>query len=105
VSTLDRKHSWTFLSNHAQVLLCIARDPEVRFRDIAQSVGITERAAQRIVSDLIVDGYVDRTKVGRRNHYRLHSDTKMRHVAQAGLKIAELLDAFQLPPKDATDPA
>jgi DNA-binding MarR family transcriptional regulator len=100
VSSPDRTHTWTFLSNHAQVLLCIARDPEVRMRDIAQMVGITERAAQRIVSDLIVDGYVDRTKVGRRNHYRLHSDAKMRHVAQAGLGISELLNAFLPSPKD-----
>lgn len=104
MSTPDKNHTWTFLSNHAQVLLCIARDPEVRIRDIAQMVGITERAAQRIVSDLIVDGYVDRTKVGRRNHYGLHGDVKMRHVAQAGLAISELLNAFQLPPTDSAAP-
>jgi DNA-binding IclR family transcriptional regulator len=102
MSSPDKTHTWTFLSNHAQVLLCIARDPQVRIREIAQAVGITERAAQQIVSDLVVDGYVDRTKVGRRNHYRLHSEAKMRHVAQAGLGISELLNAFQPPaPVDA----
>ena len=56
VSSPDQTHTWTFLSNHAQALLCIARDPEVRIRDIAQVVGITERAAQRIVADLIAAG-------------------------------------------------
>jgi DNA-binding MarR family transcriptional regulator len=60
-------HTWRFLSNHTQVLLCIARDLEIRVRDISQMVGITERAAQRIVADLIDAGYVDREKVGRRN--------------------------------------
>jgi predicted ArsR family transcriptional regulator len=94
VSSPGQTHTWTFLSNHAQALLCIARDREVRIRDIAQVVGITERAAQRIVADLIADGYVDRAKVGRRNHYRLNSDVKMRHAAQADLRISELLDAF-----------
>jgi DNA-binding MarR family transcriptional regulator len=94
VSSPDRTHTWTFLSNHAQALLCIARDPEVRIRDIAQVVGITERAAQRIVADLIATEYVDRERIGRRNHYRLNSDVKMRHAAQADLRISELLDAF-----------
>jgi hypothetical protein len=66
-------------------------------------VGITERAAQRIVSDLIASGYVDRSKVGRRNHYRLHSDVKMRHAAQADHGIGELVDTFQLPPEPRPD--
>ena len=94
VSSPDQTHTWTFLSNHAQALLCIARDPEVRIRDIAQVVGITERATQRIVAELIAAGYVDRERIGRRNHYRLNSDVKMRHAAQAELRISELLDAF-----------
>jgi len=92
--------TWTFLSNHAQALLCIARDPEVRIRDIAQMVGITERAAHRIVSDLINAGYVDRNKVGRRNRYRLYNDVKMRHAAQADHGIGALLETFHLPQED-----
>jgi DNA-binding IclR family transcriptional regulator len=92
--------TWTFLSNHAQALLCIARDPEVRIRDIAQMVGVTERAAHRIVSDLINAGYVDRNKVGRRNRYRLYNDVKMRHAAQADHGIGALLETFQLPQED-----
>ena len=97
MSSTDQMHSWTFLSNHAQVLLCIARDPEMRIRDIAPAVGITERAAQRILVDLDEAGYIDRHKVGRRNHYRLNSQVRMRHVAQADYEISELLNAFQLP--------
>ena len=97
MSSSDGGHTWRFLSNHTQVLLCIARDPEIRVRDIAQMVGITERAAQRIVADLIETGYVSREKVGRRNRYHLNSDTKMRHAAQDGHEIGELLQLLALP--------
>ena len=90
-------HSWTFLSNHTQVLFCIARDPTLRFRDIAQMVGITERATQRIVADLIEAGYVEREKVGRRNRYHLNMDIKMRHAAQADHEIGELLRLLEMP--------
>ena len=83
--------SWRFLSNHTQVLLCLQRDPNARIRDIAQRVGITERAAQRIVADLIETGYVESERVGRRNHYRINADTAMRHPAQEGHEIGELL--------------
>ena len=91
MSSRDGNHTWRFLSNHTQVLLCIARDPEIRVRDIAQMVGITERATQRIVSDLIDAGYVDREKIGRRNRYHLNAEAKMRHAAQANHEIGELL--------------
>ena len=87
---------WRFLSNHTQVLLCLRRDPDARFRDIAQMVGITERAAQRIVSDLIDSGYVERERVGRRNHYRVNPGTAMRHPAQDGHDIGELLQLLKL---------
>ena len=65
---------WTFLSHHAQVLLCISRDPDARLREIAAAVGITERAVQAIVNDLVTEGYVERTRVGRRNHYAINTD-------------------------------
>ena len=97
MSSTEGGHSWTFLSNHAQVLLCVARDPDMRLRDIAQSVAITERAAQRIVSDLVEAGYIERERVGRRSHYRLNGEVRMRHVAQADYEINELLKAFPLP--------
>jgi len=96
MSSLDGEKSWRFLSNHTQVLLCIERDPDVRFRDIAQMVGITERAAQRIVADLIESGYVESDRIGRRNHYRVNTDIAMRHPAQEGHDIGELLRLLRL---------
>jgi predicted transcriptional regulator len=94
-STADANRSWRFLSNHTQVLLCLQRDPNARFRDIAERVGITERAAQRIVADLIDSGYVESERVGRRNRYRINTDTAMRHPAQEGHEIGELLKLLQ----------
>jgi predicted transcriptional regulator len=104
MSSGDGNHSWRFLSNHTQVLLCIARDPDVRFRDIAQMVGITERAAQRLVGDLIDAGYVEREKIGRRNRYHLNTEVKMRHSAQANHEIGELLHLSELPADSETRP-
>jgi DNA-binding MarR family transcriptional regulator len=95
MSSVDGNKPWTFVTSHTQVLLCIAQDPEARLREIADQVGITERAAQRIVADLIEAGYVDRTRVGRRNHYRINPTAAMRHELQRGLKIGSLLDLLQ----------
>jgi len=92
----DNNKTWRFLSNHTQVLLCLHRDPDARFRDIAQNVGITERAAQRIVADLIESGYVESERAGRRNHYSIKTDAAMRHQAQHGHEIGELLQLLQL---------
>jgi predicted ArsR family transcriptional regulator len=83
-----------FLSNHAHVLLCIARDPDSRTRDIAEHVGITERAAQRIVAELIADGYLERTKVGRRNHYEINRHGHLRSTAFKDFEIGPLLDVL-----------
>ena len=88
-------HRWRFLTNHSQVLLCLARDPEVRLRDVAETVGITERAAQRILADLVGDGFVTRQRVGRRNRYLVNRDREMRHPAQTGHNIGSLLDLLQ----------
>src|SRR4051812_8436685 len=92
----DNNKTWRFLSNHTQVLLCLNRDPDARFRDIAQTVGITERAAQRIVADLIESGYVESERIGRRNHYRVNPKIPMRHPAQDGHDIGELLRLLEL---------
>ncbi|HWQ01274.1 MAG TPA: winged helix-turn-helix domain-containing protein [Gaiellaceae bacterium] len=105
MSSTENEHTWRFLSNHTQVLLCISRDPNMRFRDIAQIVGITERATQRIVADLIDAGYIDRERVGRRNRYHLNTDIKMRHAAQADHEIGELLNLFELPAGGDSRPA
>jgi DNA-binding MarR family transcriptional regulator len=93
---------WTFVTNHTRLLLCIAQNPDVRLRDVADSVGITERAAQRILADLVEAGYVERRRVGRRNRYTLNRDREMRHEAQLGHEIGELLDLLAL---DAPDRA
>ena len=82
---------WTFLTNHAHVLLCIARDPEVRLRDVAARVGITERAVQRIVTDLEAGGYLTVSKEGRRNRYRLHSELPLRHPLERHHTVEALL--------------
>lgn len=85
---------WTFLTNHARVLLEIARDPQVRLRDVAATAGITERAAQAIVADLEAAGYVTRTRVGRRNRYTIDPKRRFRHPAEADLNIEGLLALF-----------
>ncbi len=91
----DGTTHWTFLTNHAQVLLCIANDPDIRLRDVADTVGITERAAQRIVVDLAESGFLERERRGRRNRYLIHAETEMRHPAQEGYEIGELLDLLR----------
>ncbi len=82
---------WTFLTNHAHVLLCIAADPGVRLRDVAEKVGITERAAQRIVADLVEAGYLTRTRVGRRNQYELHPELPLRHPVEHAKEVGDLV--------------
>ena len=82
---------WTFLSNHAHVLLLIAKDPEIRLRDVANRVGITERAVQRIVADLEADRYLERERQGRRNRYKVHPDLPLRHPIEAHRRIANLI--------------
>jgi DNA-binding IclR family transcriptional regulator len=88
--------SWTFLTNHAQVLLAIAQNPDIRLRDVAHQVGITERAAQRIVVDLVDAGYVERRRIGRRNHYIINPRVEMRHAAQEGHPVGLLLNLLQV---------
>ncbi|MFO0880939.1 MAG: helix-turn-helix domain-containing protein [Gemmataceae bacterium] len=90
---------WTFLSNHAHVLLVIARDPEIRLRDVADQVGITERAVQRIVAELEDGRFLTRVRSGRRNRYRLHPDMPLRHPIEQHRTIAELM-ALVLSPDD-----
>ena len=88
----DRPQSrWTFLTNHTHVLVCIARDPDVRLRDVAQLVGITERAAQGIVGDLVDAGYVSRTRVGRRNRYSIDDALPLRHALEQDQLVGRLL--------------
>ena len=88
---------WTFLSNHGHVLICLARDPEARLRDVALAVGITERAVQKIVSDLEEAGVVERVRDGRRNRYLLFLDKPLRHPIEAHRSIGALLTTILNP--------
>lgn len=82
---------WTFLSNHAHVLICLADDPELRVRDIAEMVGITERAAHRIIFELEEENYIEKNKIGRRNSYKLNSDMPLRHPIESHKTIKSLI--------------
>lgn len=83
--------SWTFLTNHAQVLIAISRDSELRQRDIAYSVGITVGAVQRIIHDLESAGYIESERIGRRNHYRVHMNQPLRHPLESKHTVADLI--------------
>lgn len=83
---------WTFFTNHAHVLVCIARDPQTRVRDLAEAVGITERAAHRIVAELVEKGYLDRIRDGRRNRYRVRREMPLRHPVEQPHHVGEILD-------------
>ena len=85
---------WTFLTNHSHVLICLARDPELRLRDIADLVGISDRAVFTIIGDLEAAGFVERRKVGRRNRYEVHPRKPMRHAVESGHTVDELLDVM-----------
>ena len=82
---------WTFMTNHAQVLICVARQPDITLRSIAECVGITERAAHRIVCDLAGGGYLTRTRVGRRNVYKVHPHAPLRHPLGSEHQVGDLL--------------
>jgi MarR family len=84
--------SWTFLSNHAHVLITIAAEPELRMRDVALRVGITERAVQRIVAELEQGGYLTITREGRRNRYAVNPDLPLRHPVEAHRTIGHLIE-------------
>ncbi len=84
-------HKWTFLTNHSHVLILLHTNPELVLRQVAIQVGITERAVQRIVQDLEADSYIERERVGRRNHYRVNLDAPLRHPIESHRKIGDLL--------------
>ncbi|MGD9903491.1 MAG: helix-turn-helix transcriptional regulator [Vicinamibacterales bacterium] len=85
-------HRWTFLTNHGHVLLCLARAPELRLREVAALVGVTERAVQRIVADLEEAGYLTRRKHGRQNEYEINGEQPLRHPIEAHQKVQAILD-------------
>jgi DNA-binding MarR family transcriptional regulator len=83
--------TWSFLTNHARVLICIAEDPGIRLREIGETVGITERAAHRIVGELVDAGYVSRRRVGRRNQYIVRSDLPLPDSPARNRRVGDLL--------------
>ena len=85
------KPAWTFLTNHSHVLVCLAGDPTMRMRDVAERVGITERAVQRIVGDLEEGGVLERIREGRQNRYVVHASLPLRHPVEAHRTVGDLL--------------
>ena len=95
VEPQHERPGWTFLTNHAHVLIAIQRNPEVRQRDISNAVGITIGAVQRIIHDLEAAGYITRTKVGRRNHYEVNPEMPLRHPLESDHTVAELFTTLE----------
>jgi MarR family len=99
----DHTPGWSFLTNHARVLLSIAQDPGIRLREIGASVGITERAAHRIVSELAASGYISRRREGRRSHYTIQSNMPLPDSLARGKRVSHLLTVLATqPPSRAT---
>jgi DNA-binding Lrp family transcriptional regulator len=92
--TDNNTRTWTFLTNHARVLILIAEAPGIRLRDVADQVGITERAAQRLVAELEAAGYLTHETVGRRNQYELRPNAHLRHPLENDVEVGRLLDLF-----------
>jgi DNA-binding Lrp family transcriptional regulator len=90
---------WKFLTNHAYVLLTVARQPDIRISEIADAVGITERAAHRILMDLVNEGYLSVRKNGRRNYYNIHAHLPLRHPAYRDYAVSNLIGALSPPSK------
>lgn len=93
--TAKNEASWTFLTNHTHVLICLAREPDSVLRDVAEKVGITERAVQRIVSELEEEGYLVRVKDGRRNSYKLTLSKSLRHDVEKNCHVKTLVDLIK----------
>ena len=83
--------NWTFLTNHSHVLLSLAKSSSMRIRDLAIEVGITERAVQRIIAELVDEGYLEKEKDGRRNVYKICSDRPLKHTIEGHKKISDLI--------------
>jgi predicted DNA-binding transcriptional regulator len=98
----DGAPHWMFLTNHFLVLVCVARSPDLRVRDIAKMVGITERATQAILSDLDQDGYIERRRTGRRNHYNVHRGSTLRHPLVGSSTVGDVLAALSPPSSRAS---
>ena len=85
------EHHWTFFTNHAHVMICLTRYPEIPLREVANQVGITERAVQRIVADLEGAGYLERERRGRQNLYHMHPEKRLRHPLEEHRTIGDVM--------------
>ena len=92
--TDSERRPWTFLTNHARVLVAISQNPDIRARDVAAMTGITERSTQRIVAELEDAGYLSHERIGRRNRYKVTTTASLRHPREQGVEIGLLLDLF-----------
>ena len=90
-----RRDAWTVLTNHGHVLVCLAVEPDVLLKDVASSIGITERAVQQIVADLERAGVIVRLRVGRRNRYILRREEELRHPVEGGVTVGDLVDLVE----------
>ncbi len=104
-SAKDFEHTWRFVTNHVHVLACIAADPSARLRDIAATVGVTERTAAQIVSDLEEAGYLTRARDGRRNLYEVHEQLPLRHPQHRHHTVGGLIRFLQAPTEDGSGPS
>jgi predicted transcriptional regulator len=93
------RREWSFLSNHGHVLVCLADDPDMLLKDVASSVGITERAVQQIVADLDDARAISRYREGRRNRYVVRREIRFRHPLEAGMRIGEFIDLVRRRPR------
>lgn len=96
---------WTFLTNHAHVLFCLVQQPDIRMRDIAQKIGLTERWVQQIIRELAADGYIERRRNGRRNEYVVHPQLPLRHPLESHCSVQDMLEVVLSPePEPRVDP-
>ena len=101
----EPRHRWTFLTNHSHVLILLNTEPDLVLREIAARVGITERAIQQILTDLEAEDFIEREKIGRRNHYRVKPDHYLRHPIESHCKVADLLSLIVNHPDAKKNPA
>jgi DNA-binding MarR family transcriptional regulator len=99
-SSGNHDHSFRFVTNHAHVLQVISADPNARLRDIAETVGITERTAAQIVNDLEQAGYLSKSRAGRRNRYTVHEELPLRHPAHRHHTVGDLIQFLEAPAPD-----
>ena len=101
----DRAGNWTYLSNHAHTIFLLWQEPDLRVRDIAARIGITERAVIRIIGELESAGVIRRRREGRRNHYEIDGDTPLRHPLEEHVRLGQLLELLKGPPEAGQEPA